>query len=165
MTNSHYVHLDFPLGCGSWQHLVLVIQLYSTLRDPVDYGLPGSSVDGVLQARILEWVAIPLSRGSSWPRNRTWISCVACRLYSLSHRATPCYPSNLDFRSRCVIDLLYDFGQVCFLLEASICTCVKKKKKEGKVIGLWELSSLLYRLIPRGSKPSTASSGHFWLWR
>lgn len=40
-----------------------------------------------------------------------------------------------------------------------------KKKKEGKVIGLWELSSLLYLLIPRGSKPSTASSGHFWLWR
>lgn len=39
-----------------------------------------------------------------------------------------------------------------------------KKKKEWKVIGLWELSSLLYLLIPRGSKPSTASSGHFWLW-
>ena len=149
-------------------HLLPVCISHSIMSDslqPMDYGLPGSSVHEILQARILEWVAIPLSRGSSWPRNRTWISCVACRLYSLSHRATPCYPSNLDFRSRCVIDLLYDFGQVCFLLEASICTCVKKKKKEGKVIGLWELSSLLYRLIPRGSKPSTASSGHFWLWR
>ena len=71
MTNSHYVHLGFPLGCGIWQHLALVIQLYPALRDPVDYGLPGSSVDGILQARILEWVAIPLSRGSSRPRNRT----------------------------------------------------------------------------------------------
>ena len=102
----------------------------------MDYGLLGSSVNGILQARIPEWVAIPFSRGYSRPRNRTRISCIAGRLYCLSPRATPCYPSNLDFRSRYVIDLLYDFGQVCFLLEASICTCVfKKKKKEGKVIG------------------------------
>ena len=34
---------------------------------------PGSSVQGILQARILEWVAIPFSRGSSWPRDRTWV--------------------------------------------------------------------------------------------
>ena len=34
---------------------------------------PGSSVHGILQARILEWVGIPFSRGSSWPRDRTWI--------------------------------------------------------------------------------------------
>ena len=101
----------------------------------MDYGLPGSSVDGILQARMLEWVAIPFSRGSSRPRNRTWISCIAGRLYSLSHRETLCYPSNLDFRSRCVIDLLYAFGQVCFLLEASICTCVKTKKKSGRLLG------------------------------
>ena len=38
-----------------------------TLRDPMDYGLPGSSVHGILQARILEWVAMPSSRGSSDP--------------------------------------------------------------------------------------------------
>ena len=46
----------------------------STLCDPMDYSLPGSSVHGVLQARILEWVAIPFSRG---PRNRTGDSCTA----------------------------------------------------------------------------------------
>ena len=41
---------------------------------------PGSSVHGILQARILEWVAMPSSRGSSWPRDRTWVSCTAgCR--------------------------------------------------------------------------------------
>ena len=34
---------------------------------------PGSSVQGILQARILEWVAIPFSRGSSWPMDRTWV--------------------------------------------------------------------------------------------
>ena len=41
------------------------LQLYLTLCDPVDYRPPGSSVHGILQARILEWVAMPSSRGSS----------------------------------------------------------------------------------------------------
>ena len=39
---------------------------------------PGPSVHGILQARILEWIALPSSRGSSWPRNRIHISCVSC---------------------------------------------------------------------------------------
>ena len=38
---------------------------------------PGSSDNGILQARILAWVAIPFSRGSSWPRDWTWVSCLA----------------------------------------------------------------------------------------
>ena len=50
---------------------VLVAQLCLTLGDPMDYSRPGSSVHGILQAVILRWVAIPFSRGSSWPRNRT----------------------------------------------------------------------------------------------
>ena len=54
------------------------------------YSLPGSSVHGILQARILEWVAIPLSRGSFQPRDRAWVSCIAGRfLYHLSHQGNP----------------------------------------------------------------------------
>ena len=45
-----------------------------TLCDPTDCSLPGSSVHGVLQARVLEWVVIPFSRGSSRPRDQTWFS-------------------------------------------------------------------------------------------
>ena len=52
-----------------------------TLCDPMDFSLPGSSVHGILQARILEWVAIPLSKGSSQHRDRTWVSCIAGRLF------------------------------------------------------------------------------------
>ena len=48
-----------------------------TLCDPMDWSLPGSSVHGILQARILEWVALPFSRGSFLPRDWTWISCIA----------------------------------------------------------------------------------------
>ena len=43
----------------------------------MDCSLPGSSVHRILQARTVEWVAIPSSRGSSWPTNRTWVSCTA----------------------------------------------------------------------------------------
>ena len=49
------------------------LQLYLTLCDPMDCSPPGSSVHGILQARILEWVAMPSSRGSSWLRNQTHI--------------------------------------------------------------------------------------------
>ena len=55
---------------------VLVVQLSPTLCNPMDHSPPGSSVHGILQARILEWVAISSSRGSSWPRDRTCISCI-----------------------------------------------------------------------------------------
>ena len=51
------------------------LQLCLTLCDPMDCSLPGSSVHGILQARLLEWVAMPASRGSSQPRDRTCISC------------------------------------------------------------------------------------------
>ena len=50
---------------------------------------PGFSVHGILQARILEWVAIPFSRGSSQPRDRTWVSCIGRQiLYHLSHQGS-----------------------------------------------------------------------------
>ena len=47
------------------------LQACTTLCNPMDYSLPGSSVNGILQARILEWVAISFSRGSSQPGDRT----------------------------------------------------------------------------------------------
>ena len=47
------------------------------LCDPMDYSLPGSSVHGILQARILEWVKVSFSRGSSQPRNRTQVSLLS----------------------------------------------------------------------------------------
>ena len=54
----------------------LVAKLCWTLCDPMDCSPPGSSVHGILQAKILEWVAMSLSRGSSWPKDQTCISCI-----------------------------------------------------------------------------------------
>ena len=62
---------------------VLVAQLCLTLCDPRECSLPGSSVHGILQARILEWVAMPFSRGPSWPRDRTQVSCIAGRFFTI----------------------------------------------------------------------------------
>ena len=62
---------------------VLVAQSCLTLYNPVDCSLSGSSVHGIFQARILEWVAISYSRGSSQPRDRTWVSCIAGRFFKV----------------------------------------------------------------------------------
>ena len=62
---------------------VLVIQLCLTLWDPLDCSPPGSSLYGILQARILEWVATPLSKGSSRPKDQTWVSCVAGKFFTV----------------------------------------------------------------------------------
>ena len=59
--------------------LELEVKLLSCVRlcDPMAYSPPGSSVRGIFQARILEWVAIPFTRGSSQPKYQTWVSRVA----------------------------------------------------------------------------------------
>ena len=54
------------------------LQSCPTLWDPMDCSLLASSVHGILQARILEWVAMPSSRGSSQPRDRIHVSYVSC---------------------------------------------------------------------------------------
>ena len=54
-----------------------------TLWDPMDCSLPGASTHGIFQARILERVAISFSRGSSWPRDQTWVSCIADRFFTI----------------------------------------------------------------------------------
>ena len=60
-----------------------VAQSCPTLCDPMDYSISGSSVHGIFQARVLEWIAIAFSRGSSWPRNRTRVSRIAGRRFTL----------------------------------------------------------------------------------
>ena len=62
---------------------VLINQSCLTLCDPMDYSPPGSSVHGILQATILEWVAMPSSRGSSQPRDQTQISWIAGKFFTI----------------------------------------------------------------------------------
>ena len=63
--------------CSPVEVKVLVTQSRLVLFDPVDCSPPGSSVLGILQARTLEWLSIPLSSWFSWPRDQTQVSCIA----------------------------------------------------------------------------------------
>ena len=79
-----------------------------TLCDPVDHSLSASSVHGILQARILEWVAISISRGASQPRDRTWVSSIA---------------SDLLFHCGLIYQLSYQGSPVCVCVCVCVCAC------------------------------------------
>ena len=66
--------------CLKWKEKLLVASC-TALCDPMDWGLPASSVHGIFQIRVLEWVAIPFSRESSELRDQTWVSCIAGRFF------------------------------------------------------------------------------------
>ena len=66
-----------------WQVTVKSLSRVPTLCDPMDCSLPGSSLHGILQARVLEWVAVSFSRGSSRPRDQTRVSCIPGRRLNL----------------------------------------------------------------------------------
>ena len=95
--NPCLLHCKEILNCcatgEAWVVLCVQAQSYLTPWDPMDYRPPGSSVHGILQARILEWIAMSSSRGSFRPRDRTQISCNSCfgrQIHSpLSHVESP----------------------------------------------------------------------------
>ena len=62
---------------------VKVAQLCLTVCNPMDGSLPGCSAHGILQARILEWETVPLSKGSSQPRNQTQVLHIADRFFTI----------------------------------------------------------------------------------
>ena len=70
-----WCYTEQSLGNFLWKWKRTVKMLVTTCH-PMDCSLPGSSLHGILQARILEWVAISSSKGSSWPRDWTPVSCI-----------------------------------------------------------------------------------------
>ena len=86
-----------------WPHGHSVAQSCITLCNPIDCSLPGSSVKGISQARILEWVVISFSRISSRPSDQTWVSCLAGRFLPPSH-----YCSHLWGQIHCELSELHE---------------------------------------------------------
>ena len=83
----------------------------------MDCSPPGSSVPGVLQARILEWIVIPYSRASSWPRNQTWVACIAGSFFTV-------------WAAREALEIL---ESKCF----AICNCYKLMIVSKKMLRYW----------------------------
>ena len=96
----------------------LVTQSGPTLCGPMDCGPPGSSVHGILQAKILEWGSIPFSRGSSRPRDGTWVSCMAGGFFTIwATREAP------GFLSSGHLLWMESYNSVCSLLWLASFTC------------------------------------------
>ena len=83
----HLTHLGSPLKANTANSKFKVksesVSCSAVFRSlwSMDYSLAGSSINVILQAKILEWVAIPFFRGSSWARVQTWVSCIAGRFF------------------------------------------------------------------------------------
>ena len=95
---------------------VLVVQVCWTLFEPMECSPPGHSVHGILQARILQSVAMPFSRGSCWPRGRIWVFCTAGRFLPPEAPRKPLSndsPSLLFCRAN---SLLFNFIAIVILL-------------------------------------------------
>ena len=80
------------------------LQSCLTLCDPMDCGPPSSSIYGILQARILKWVAMPSSRGSSWPKDGT---CGFLCLLQWQAGSLPLAPPGSILNTLCVYILIY----------------------------------------------------------
>ena len=95
-----------------------VAQSCPTVCNPMDHSLPSSSVYGILQARIREWVAVPFSRGSSQPRDWSQISCIANGFFTLwdTREAPKC-------SSKYLISPIYNipYSDGCFLFHPFPC--------------------------------------------
>ena len=127
-----------------------VIQLCLILYDLRECSLPGSSVHGISQARILKWVAISSSRGSPQPRNWTCVSCVSCLSRQiLYHWASweahvciniyvPTYVCACVCICVCIYTYIYD---MCWYIISSIFQMTKKHCSPVIIIGyaLWRL--------------------------
>ena len=89
------------------------LQSSPTLRDSTDCNLPGSSVHEIFPAKILEWVAISSSRGSSWPRYQTLISCLTgefCTTEPPGKLIVPATANKNNNRSRYLLNIYYVLG-------------------------------------------------------
>ena len=103
-----------------------------TLCDSMNYSPAGSSVHGILQARILEWVAISFSGVSSWPRDRSWVSHIADRFFTIW--------------ATCICMYVY----LIFIYLAVL----------GLSCGLWTLRCGMWDLVPRpGIEPKLHAWG------
>jgi len=100
---------------------VLASQFYLTLCDPMDYSLPSSSVYGILQARILEQVAVSFSRESSLPRDQTQVSCSGGGFFTI-------WANNLFYQLHLEKSLKRLLNWPAWITCPSLASCVRKHR-------------------------------------
>ena len=113
---------DFEIYCVCMLSCFSHVQLFANLWSP-----PGSSVHGILQARILEWVAMPSAMGSSWPRDRTWVFYISC-----TGRQVLCHLGNLLTALQFVLVQCTTSSQRCNTKESWLRICINCDQ-QGKI--------------------------------
>ena len=129
---------------------MLVAQSCLILCDSVDCSPPGSSVHGILQARILEWVAIPFSRGSFQPRDQTWVSHTAGGFFTIWN--TKLHVKNLEKKKNYLQYQGKNFSDL--FSQTSFSVWVQRQGSSGKR-GCWEEPRWVRRpwCIPSSASP------------
>ena len=122
----------------------MLLQSWLTLCDSMDCSLPVSSVCGILQAKILEWVAMPCSRGSSWPRDWTFISYVSC----IGRRVLYHY---------CHVEALHELFHVIFIIACPI-------REECSLFPFYIWGNRGTESLNQLLRSQTLISGIIWLW-
>ena len=92
-------------------YLMLLLLQCLTLCDPMDSSLPGSSVHGISQPRILEWVAVSFFRISSWPKDRIHISFLAGKFFNTEPPGKPHVHLIFCFNKWCIFSVKGDSGE------------------------------------------------------
>ena len=110
-----------------------VTQSWPTLCDPMDCSLRGSSVHGIFKARVLEWVAISFSRGSSQPRDQTQVSCIASRCFTVWATEFPAFFVYLDNSLLSYVSIANIFSQSVFYLLILLILSFIEQKSESLI--------------------------------
>ena len=106
-------HKDLPVNISS----VCAVLSHSVVSDSLRPQRLQPSVHGILQARTLEWVAVPFSRGPSPPRGRTWVSCSACRFFTMESLEKPSVKEARCKRLHGVGFQLYEMSRISKCME------------------------------------------------
>ena len=119
----YFLLSQFPVALryiNSEKVKTFVSQSFPNLCDPMYCSPPGFFVHGIFQARILEWVAIPFARESSWPRDQTQVSCNAGRFFTIgaTREAQSFALPSLRFKFRTF--RLWDWHAACCAKEATL---------------------------------------------
>ena len=99
---------------SKWRSEVKWLSRVRLFVTPMDCSLPGSSVHGIFQARVLDWVAISFSRGSSRPRDRTWVSRIVGRRFTVWATREALKSNHLAMFANVPLKSIFPHDALCF---------------------------------------------------
>ena len=129
----HWSGLQFPSPTRESEDS----QSCPTLSGPMNHSLPGSSIHGIVQARVLEWVAISFSRGSPRPMDGTWVSHIARSEERCREKRKPVHQVPICYKNHCqyfglisLVEFVFSYTYFYFttmfvsLVETMLCICI-----------------------------------------